>query len=47
MAAVVGGINRVVICAVLDGSGRPLTELKPELLRFVELTLAAPASQGT
>ena len=44
VAAVVGGINRVMISAVLDGSGRPLTELKPELLRFVELTLAAPRS---
>ena len=43
IAAVVGGINRVMISAVLDGSGRPLTELKPELMRFVELTLAAPA----
>jgi AcrR family transcriptional regulator len=42
VAAVVGGINRVMISAVLDESGRPLSELKPELVRFVELTLAAP-----
>jgi AcrR family transcriptional regulator len=40
IAAVVGGINRVVISHVLDGSSEPLTGLKPELLRFVEMTLA-------
>src|SRR2546423_10097629 len=40
IAAVVGGINRVVISHVLAGSSEPLTGLKPELLRFVEMTLA-------
>jgi AcrR family transcriptional regulator len=40
IAAVVGGINRVVISHVLTGSSEPLTDLKPELLRFVEMTLA-------
>jgi AcrR family transcriptional regulator len=42
VAAVVGGINRVVISHLLSGDKRPLTALKPELVRFVSLTLAAP-----
>jgi AcrR family transcriptional regulator len=40
VAAVVGGINRVVISHVLEGGGEPLTSLKPELLRFIKLNLA-------
>jgi AcrR family transcriptional regulator len=40
VAAVVGGINRVVISHVLSGSGTPLTDLRPELLRFIKMTLA-------
>jgi AcrR family transcriptional regulator len=40
IAAVVGGINRVVISHVLSGSADPLTTLKPEMLRFVTMTLA-------
>lgn len=41
VAAVVGGVNRVVISHVLAGSDEPLTRLKPELLRFIHMTLAA------
>jgi hypothetical protein len=41
IAAVVGGVNRVVISHVLAGKRRPLTSLKPELARFIELNLAA------
>jgi AcrR family transcriptional regulator len=41
VAAVVGGINRVVISHVLADDPAPLTDLKPELMRFIELTLAA------
>jgi AcrR family transcriptional regulator len=41
VAAVVGGINRIAISHLLSGDERPLTDLKPELVRFVELTLAA------
>ena len=41
IAAVVGGINRVVISHVLAGKDEPLTTLKPDLLRFIELALAA------
>lgn len=40
IAAVVGGINRVVISHVLSGSGEPLTSLKPEMVRFITMTLA-------
>jgi len=40
IAAVVGGVNRVVISHVLADSSAPLTSLKPELLRFVKMTLA-------
>jgi AcrR family transcriptional regulator len=40
LAAVVGGINRVVISHVLAGNSEPLTSLKPELLRFIKMTLA-------
>jgi AcrR family transcriptional regulator len=43
VAAVVGGINRIAITHVLSDSAEPLVSLKPELVRFVELTLAAPA----
>jgi len=41
VAAVVGGVNRVLISHVLSGSRKPLIELKPELLRFIKLTLAS------
>ena len=41
IAAVVGGVNRVVISHVLAGENAPLTSLKPELLRFLKMTLAA------
>lgn len=41
VAAVVGGINRVVISHVLAGDPASLTDLKPELLRFIGLTLTA------
>ena len=41
LAAVVGGTNRVVISHVLAGRPEPLTSLKPELLRFITLTLAS------
>jgi AcrR family transcriptional regulator len=40
IAAVVGGINRVVISRVLSGSKEPLTDLKPEMVRFITMTLA-------
>jgi AcrR family transcriptional regulator len=41
IAAVVGGVNRVLISHVLANDKRPLTALKPELLRFIKLTLAS------
>jgi AcrR family transcriptional regulator len=41
VAAVVGGVNRVVISHVLEDTDEPLTELKPELLRFIKLNLAS------
>jgi AcrR family transcriptional regulator len=41
VAAVVGGVNRVVISHVLAGDPRPLTHLKPELLGFIRMCLAA------
>jgi AcrR family transcriptional regulator len=41
VAAVVGGVNRVLISHVLSGDPAPLTRLKPELLRFIKLTLAS------
>jgi AcrR family transcriptional regulator len=40
VAAVVGGVNRVVVSHVLEAGDAPLTELKPELLRFIRMTLA-------
>jgi AcrR family transcriptional regulator len=40
IAAVVGGINRVVISHVLSGSKAPLTDLKPDMVQFVTMTLA-------
>jgi len=40
VSAVVGGINRVVISHVLARDPAPLTSLKPELLRFITMTLA-------
>jgi hypothetical protein len=39
---VVGGVNRVLISHVLANDPPPLTALKPELLRFIRLTLASP-----
>jgi AcrR family transcriptional regulator len=44
IAAVVGGVNRVVISHVLANDPAPLTSLKPELLRFMKLTLAAQSA---
>jgi AcrR family transcriptional regulator len=41
VAAVVGGVNRVVISHLLAGEKAPLATLKPELLSFIELTLIA------
>jgi AcrR family transcriptional regulator len=41
IAAVVGGVNRVVISHVLAKDTRPLTTLKPELIRFITLALAS------
>ena len=41
IAAVVGGVNRVVISCVLEQRDEPLTALKPELLRFIKLSLAS------
>jgi AcrR family transcriptional regulator len=41
VAAVVGGVNRVLISHVMSGSETPLTELKPELTRFIKLALAS------
>ena len=41
IAAVVGGVNRVVISRVLEERDEPLTALKPELLRFIKLSLAS------
>jgi AcrR family transcriptional regulator len=44
VAAVVGGVNRVVISHVLEDTAEPLTTLKPELLRFIKLALASGAT---
>jgi AcrR family transcriptional regulator len=41
IAAVVGGINRVVISHVLAHKRAPLTSLQSELLRFIRMNLAA------
>jgi AcrR family transcriptional regulator len=41
VAAVVGGVNRVMISHVLSDSDKPLVALKPELLRFITITLAS------
>jgi AcrR family transcriptional regulator len=41
IAAVAGGANRVVISRILESDPAPLTELKPELLRFIKLALAS------
>jgi AcrR family transcriptional regulator len=41
IAAVVGGVNRVLISRVLENDAAPLIDLKPELLRFIRMTLAA------
>jgi AcrR family transcriptional regulator len=41
LAAVEGGANRVVVNHLLAGDPTPLTALKPELLRFIKLTLAS------
>ena len=41
VGAVVGGVNRVLISHVLSGDPAPLRTLKPELLRFIKLTLAS------
>jgi AcrR family transcriptional regulator len=41
VAAVVGGVNRVLISHVLSGDEAPLITLKPELLRFIKLALTS------
>jgi AcrR family transcriptional regulator len=41
VAAVVGGVNRVMLSHVLGDDPRPLTALKPELVAFVRRTLAS------
>lgn len=41
IAAVVGGINRLVVSHVLANNPEPLTVLQPEMLRFITMTLAA------
>jgi AcrR family transcriptional regulator len=41
IAAVVGGINRVVISHVLSGDETPLTDLKAELLLFTKMILTS------
>ena len=41
IAAVVGGVNRVVVSHVLANDPAPLIDLEPELLRFIKLTLAS------
>jgi AcrR family transcriptional regulator len=41
VAAVVGGVNRVVISHLLAGEKAPLASLKSELLSFIELALVA------
>ena len=41
IAAVVGGVNRVMLSHVLGGDPRPLTALKPELVAFVRRNLAS------
>jgi AcrR family transcriptional regulator len=41
IAAVVGGVNRVLISHVLSGSDEPLASLLPELKSFMRLTLAS------
>jgi hypothetical protein len=41
ISAAVGGVNRVVISHVLSGDPAPLTDLGPELLRFVKMILAS------
>jgi AcrR family transcriptional regulator len=46
VAAVVGGVNRVVVSHVLAGDDAPLATLAPELQRFVTMVLAAPAARG-
>jgi AcrR family transcriptional regulator len=41
VAAVVGGINRLVISHVLSNNPRPLTVLQPEMTKFILMNLAA------
>ena len=41
VAAVVGGVNRVMLSHVLGDDPRPLTALKPELVAFVRRNLAS------
>jgi hypothetical protein len=41
VAAVVGGVNRVMLSHVLGGDPRPLTALEPELVAFVRRSLAS------
>jgi AcrR family transcriptional regulator len=45
ISAAVGGVNRVVISHVLSEDPAPLTELGPDLLRFVKMILATHEAQ--
>ena len=45
VAAVVGGVNRVLISHVLENHSEPLTELKPDLIAFIKMSLATRQKQ--
>lgn len=40
VTAVVGGVNRAVVSHVMSDDDAPLIELKPDLLRFIKMSLA-------
>jgi AcrR family transcriptional regulator len=46
IAAAVGGVNRVLISHVLESNSEPLTSLKPELVTFTKMILAAHERDG-
>jgi AcrR family transcriptional regulator len=45
VAAVVGGVNRVLISHVLEHKPEPLTELKADLIAFIKMSLATRQKQ--
>jgi AcrR family transcriptional regulator len=47
VAAVVGGVNRVVISHVIGGNPAPLISLKPELSRFIQMVLTTHEEPST